>query len=62
MIFEVSLPNQLIVLMDLLLSYLTPEQIAALNDACTTISDWYDQLVLLLGDLAGSIVIEDVVL
>ena len=48
--------------MDLLLSYLTPEQIAALNDACTTISDWYDQLVLLLGDLAGSIVIEDVVL
>lgn len=48
--------------MEILLSYLTPEQIAALDAACSTVSDWYDQLVLLLGDLAGSIVIEDVVL
>lgn len=61
-IFGVSIPNQVETLMDTLLSYLTPEQIAALDSACTTVSEWYDQLVLLLGDLAGSIVIEDVVL
>ena len=48
--------------MDAVLSLLSPEQIEALNSACATVEDYYNQLVVLLGDLAGSIVIEDVVL
>ena len=48
--------------MSAILSLLTPTQLEALGAAYDTAADWYDQTVLFLGDVANSIVIDDVVI
>ena len=48
--------------MTAILNLLTPAQLDILSAAYDTAADWYDQAVLFLGDVANSIVIDDVVL